>query len=203
MLRLPPTSIRLALPVLVASLALSACAGDDGGAGSSAGAGPSSTAAASDDFNDADVLFAQSMIPHHEQAIEMAEIALDPTVGASPEVVDIATRIQAAQDPEIETMTSWLAAWGEPTQMDTSEGHDMDSMEGMMSAEDMDALAAARSTDFDQRWAEMMIAHHEGAISMAEEVQADGTNAEVRALADEIIRVQSSEITELQQLLGR
>jgi uncharacterized protein (DUF305 family) len=204
MLQLPSLVLRFALIALVASLALTACAGGEEPAGETAAAeSPAAAAGSAEDFNDADVLFAQSMIPHHEQAIEMAEIALDPTVGASPEIVDLATRIQAAQDPEIETMTSWLAAWGEPTQMDASEGHDMSTMDGMMSAEDMDALAAARSTDFDQRWAEMMIAHHEGAISMAEEVQADGTNADVRALAGEIIQAQSSKIAELQQLLGR
>jgi uncharacterized protein (DUF305 family) len=143
------------------------------------------------------------MIPHHEQAVEMAEIALDPTVGASPEIVDLATRIQGAQDPEIQTMTAWLEEWGEPTQMDLSEGHDMSGMEGMMSAEEMDALAAASSTEFDQLWAEMMIAHHEGAISMAADVQEDGVNPEVNALAGEIIEAQSSEIDELRQLLGQ
>lgn len=191
---------KLLLSVFAVSLAFSACGGDDAeptveGSGASSGA--------TDEFNDADVLFAQSMIPHHEQAVEMAEIALDPTVGASPEIVDLATRIQGAQDPEIQTMTAWLEEWGEPTQMDLSEGHDMSGMEGMMSAEEMDALAAASSTEFDQLWAEMMIAHHEGAISMAEDVQEDGVNPEVNALAGEIIEAQSSEIDELRQLLGQ
>lgn len=189
---------KLLVPVVAVSLALSACGGDDAeptveGAGASSGA--------TDEFNDADVLFAQSMIPHHEQAVEMAEIALDPTVGASPEIVDLATRIQAAQDPEIETMTAWLEEWGEPTQMDTSDGHDMSGMEGMMSAEQMDALAAATSTEFDQLWAEMMIAHHEGAITMAEDVQEDGLNPEVIALAGQIIEAQRGEIEELTLLV--
>jgi uncharacterized protein (DUF305 family) len=191
---------KLLLSVFAVSLAFSACGGDDAeptveGSGASSGT--------TDEFNDADVLFAQSMIPHHEQAVEMAEIALDPTVGASPEIVDLATRIQGAQDPEIQTMTAWLEEWGEPTQMDLSEGHDMSGMEGMMSAEEMDALAAASSTEFDQLWAEMMIAHHEGAISMAADVQEDGVNPEVNALAGEIIEAQSSEIDELRQLLGQ
>lgn len=194
-----PTLLKLMIPALVASLALSACGGGDDSEPAAAGSGVAEGSA--EDFNDADVIFAQSMIPHHEQAVEMAEIALDPTVGAGPEVIDLARRIQAAQDPEIQTMTAWLEEWGEPVQMDLSEGHDMSSMEGMMSAEDMDALAAARSTDFDRMWAEMMIAHHEGAISMAEDVQADGVNPDVNALAGEIIEAQSLEIDELRQLL--
>ncbi len=81
-------------------------------------------------FNDADVAFAQGMIPHHEQAIEMADIALDPTVGASAEVRDLATRIKGAQDPEIAMMSGWLTTWGQPMTMDMSGGHDMSSMSG-------------------------------------------------------------------------
>ena len=103
------------------------------------------------------------MIAHHEQAIEMAEIALDPNTGASAEVVDLATRIQAAQDPEVELMTGWLTAAGESVTMDTSDGHDMSSMDGMMTADQMDAMAAMTGAEFDQMWLEMMIAHHEGA----------------------------------------
>lgn len=172
--------------------------------------GPTTTATAATDetaaadadaFNDADVEFAQGMIGHHEQAIEMADMALDPTVGASSEVQDLATRIKAAQDPEIELMTGWLTAWGEPVQMDTSEGHDMSSMEGMMSAEDMDALGAATGTEFDTMWLEMMIEHHEGAIAMAETEQADGLSAEAIALTDAIITAQRGEIDEMQGLL--
>jgi hypothetical protein len=71
-------------------------------------------------FNDADVTFAQGMIPHHQQAIEMADIALDPATGASAQVRDLATRIKAGQDPEIQLMTGWLAAWGQPAQETSS-----------------------------------------------------------------------------------
>ena len=141
------------------------------------------------------------MIAHHEQAIEMAEIALDPNIGASPEVVDLATRIKGAQDPEVELMTGWLTAAGEPVAMDTSEGHDMSSMDGMMTAEQMDAMAAMTGAEFDQMWLEMMIAHHEGAISQSQTVKADGSNADVLALADQIITAQQAEITEMQALL--
>lgn len=152
-------------------------------------------------MNAADVEFAQGMIAHHEQAIEMAEIALDPNVGASPQVVDLATRIKGAQDPEVELMTGWLTAAGEPVAMDTSEGHDMSTMDGMMTADQMDAMAAMTGTEFDQMWLEMMIAHHQGAISQSETVKAEGSNPDVLALADQIITAQQAEITEMQNLL--
>lgn len=153
-------------------------------------------------MNDAEVEFAQGMIAHHEQAIEMAEIALDPNVGASPAVNDLATRIKGAQGPEVELMTGWLNAAGKPVAMDTSDGHDMSSMEGMMTAEQMDAMAAAKGAEFDTMWLEMMIAHHEGAISQSETVKANGSNADVLALADQIITAQQGEIAEMKALIG-
>ena len=169
--------------------------------GTDAPGGTSADSGAAADFNDADVVFAQGMIAHHEQAIEMADIALDPTIGASAEVQDLATRIKAAQDPEIEAMTEWLTAWGQPVQMDTSGGHDMSSMEGVMTAEEMDALGAATGTEFDTMWLEMTIRHHEGAIAMSETVKASGSNADVLALAEQIITAQQAEIAEMQTLL--
>ena len=156
---------------------------------------------ASADFNDADVVFAQGMIADHEQAIEMADIALDPTIGASAEVQDLATRIKDAQDPEIELMTGWLTAWGQPVQMDASGGHDMSNMEGVMTAEEMDALGAATGTEFDTMWLEMMVRHHEGAIAMAETVKASGSSADVLGLAEQIISAQQAEIDEMRALL--
>ncbi len=195
--RLAASAIAL---TLIASLA--ACGSDDSTSADTTPAAKApggSTATAA--LNDADIEFAQGMIAHHEQAIEMAEIALDPSVGASPEVVDLATRIKGAQDPEVELMTGWLTAAQEPVVMDATEGHDMSSMDGMMTAEQMDAMAAMTGTEFDQMWLEMMIAHHEGAISQSKTVKADGSNADVLALADQIITAQQGEITEMQAIL--
>ncbi|MEQ1699603.1 MAG: DUF305 domain-containing protein [Ilumatobacteraceae bacterium] len=195
---------RLAAPVIALALTatLAACGSDDS---SSADTTPATEApggsAATVELNAADIEFAQGMIAHHEQAIEMAEIALDPNIGASPEVIDLATRIKGAQDPEVELMTGWLTAAGEPVAMDASEGHDMSSMDGMMTAEQMDAMSAMTGTEFDQMWLEMMIAHHEGAITQSETVKANGSNADVHALADQIITAQQGEITEMQALL--
>ncbi|MDP1793168.1 MAG: DUF305 domain-containing protein [Acidimicrobiales bacterium] len=192
----------LSRKLTVALAAAAAAARTFGARGGNDTATSSDSAASADStkFNDADVLFAQSMIPHHEQVIEMTEIALDPAVGAGPEVIDIAERIQAAQDPEIKTMKAWLVQWKKPTQMDANGGHDMSSMKGMMSADEMEKLEASRSSEFDQLWAAMMIKHHEGAIGMAEDVQADGENAKVKTVASEIIKAQSSEIEELEKL---
>ena len=148
-------------------------------------------------FNGADVAFALGMIPHHEQAIEMAELALDPNVGAGTKVTAIATRIKAAQAPEIELMTNWLKGWDKPLGMDMSEGHDTSAMSGMMSADDLKALGALRGTAFDATWAKMMIAHHEGAIAMADTLLKTGSNADVRRLAEAIIAAQQIEIDEM------
>ena len=200
---------RLAAPTIAILLSATltatvAACGSDGSATTSdpvAVTASSSSAPEEVTLNAADVEFAQGMIAHHEQAIEMAEIALDPATGASAEVVDLATRIQAAQDPEVELMTGWLSAAGEPVAMDTSDGHDMSSMDGMMTADQMDEMAAMTGADFDQMWLEMMIAHHEGAISQSETVKADGSNPDVLLLADQIITAQQAEIAEMQALL--
>jgi uncharacterized protein (DUF305 family) len=189
--------LRLLSAAALAALALAACGSDDDNTGSPATAPAGSSAA----FDDADVMFAQGMIPHHEQAIEMADIALDPTVGAGPEVADLATRIKAGQDPEIQQMKGWLEKWGQPMQMDTSDGHDMSDMDGMMTVEEMDELGAMTGADFDRMWMEMMIRHHEGAIEMAETVKADGSDPDVLALADAVITAQQAEIAEMQGFL--
>jgi len=194
---------RLATPTIAVALAvtLAACGSDDASSSTSVAVTAPSSSAATVALNTADIEFAQGMIAHHEQAIEMAEIALDPNIGASAEVVDLATRIQGAQDPEVQLMTRWLTAAGEPVTMDVSGGHDMSSMEGMMTAEQMDALAATTGTEFDPMWLEMMIAHHEGAIIQSQTVKANGSDPAVLALADQIITAQKAEITEMQALL--
>ena len=153
------------------------------------------------DFNAADVIFAQMMIPHHEQAIEMSDIALDPTIGASDVVRDLATRIKGAQDPEIATMQGFLTSWKMSLTMDPNMDHG-DMMSGMLSAQDIADLSALRGADFDRAWMAGMIAHHEGAIEMAEDVVRGGKNAAVKTLANSITAAQDAEITEMKKLLG-
>jgi len=186
------------------SLALLAagCGGDDSSSTDTTLPLPAATAGETEVFNEADVTFSQGMIAHHEQAIAMAEIALDPTLGARAEVTDLAGRIRDAQGAEIAQMTSWLDAWGQPMTMDTSGGHEMDSMDGMMSADDMDRLGTLTGPDFDTAWLEMMIEHHEGAITQSETAKAEGTNPDVEVLADQIIAAQTAEIEAMQALLA-
>jgi uncharacterized protein (DUF305 family) len=167
--------------------------------GSSSSSGSQDTDVVVDEaaFNDADVMFAQMMIPHHEQAIEMSDIALDPTVGAGERVRELATQIKNAQDPEITLMKELLTAWGKPL---TSDEDHSSMMSGMLSADELAELGTLTGAAFDSAWAKAMIAHHEGAIEMAEVVLADGKNAETLALAQAIISTQQAEIDILRAL---
>ena len=180
--------IRSIVPV-VAAVLIAGCGGGD------------SSGADAESFNASDVMFAQMMIPHHEQAIEMSDIALDPTTGAGERVRELATAIKAAQDPEIAEMTSLLGGWGMSTEMDPSMDHS-DMMSGMLTLDELDELADLRGEAFDRAWLEAMIRHHEGAIDMAEDVLADGTDASMRSLAERIIAAQRAEIDVMRTLLG-
>ena len=152
-------------------------------------------------LNAADITFAQGMIAHHQQAIEMADIALDPASGAGAEVIDLATRIKGAQGPEVATMTDWLTKAGEPVVADVGGGQAMSTMDGMMTKDQMDAMAAMTGPEFDKVWLGMMISHHEGAISQSQAVKKNGSNADVLTLADDIISAQQAQITEMKALL--
>ncbi|MFD8009205.1 DUF305 domain-containing protein [Streptomyces sp. NPDC058955] len=198
-------TLGLAGAVTAAALLLAACGNDDtmsgmdhGGATASATAsGPSSVApSAAGSFNDADVMFAQMMIPHHEQALEMAKLA--DGRAEDDGIKKIVAAVEKAQDPEIQKMKAWLKGWGKPES--AGMGH---AMAGMMSEQDMKNLAAVKGKDFDRTFAELMIAHHEGAVEMAKDEQKNGANAEAKALADEVVRAQTAEITELRTILDR
>jgi uncharacterized protein (DUF305 family) len=200
--------LALAATGLALVLTLAACGSGDHASMSN---GSASTAAVTGEGRTADISFAQLMIPHHEQAIEMADIALDK--GAGPEVMQLAQDIKAAQDPEIAQMKGWLSAWGAPEQMEGATASDgsmdhsgMDmggmSMAGMMSAEDMSKLMDASGAEFDQMWLQMMVAHHQGAITMANQVLAATSDAEVKKLADAVVAGQTAEIATMQKLLA-
>ena len=153
------------------------------------------------DHNDADIMFAQMMIPHHQQAIEMSDIILakDDVPG---QVVELAEEIKAAQGPEIEQLTTWLGQWGEPTQPeDTHGGHDMSEMEGMLSEQELQELANAPGPEAARLFLEQMITHHEGAVAMAETEVADGTYPPAVDLARSIIDTQQQEIDTMRQML--
>ncbi|WP_271396123.1 DUF305 domain-containing protein [Neomicrococcus lactis] len=148
------------------------------------------------DNNAADTMFAQMMIPHHVQAVEMSDIMLAKT-DLDPAIMTLATDIKAAQDPEIKKMTAWLTGWAEPTAM--AGDH---SMGGMMTSADLDKLNAAQGTEAGKLFLTQMIAHHEGAVEMAKAEVADGKNADAVALAKSIVASQEAEIKEMKDLLA-
>ncbi|GAA2978326.1 DUF305 domain-containing protein [Streptomyces fulvorobeus] len=188
-----------------AALALAACGGngDDSGSahnGHNAASPAASTPAQQGDHNAADTAFAQGMIPHHRQAIEMADLAA--TRAESAEVKKLAAEIKKAQDPEIKTLTGWLTSWGEqiPAEGAGHEGHDM---AGMMAAQEMNQLEPASGKAFDTAFLTMMVKHHEGAVAMAKTEQADGTYQPAKDMAQAIITSQSAEIARMNTLLGK
>ncbi|MGW0349920.1 DUF305 domain-containing protein [Streptomyces anthocyanicus] len=203
-----------------AALVLAACGGS-GGDGGSAGHGghaatapssaPSSASASASasqgQHNAADVAFAKGMIPHHRQAVEMADLA--PGRARSAEVKKLAADIKKAQDPEIRTLSGWLTSWGEDVPAEGAMDHSthdmsgMGGMGGMMTAEEMTGLENASGKAFDTAFTELMIKHHEGAVEMARTEQADGAHGPARKMAGEIIDSQSAEIEQMNALLGK
>jgi uncharacterized protein (DUF305 family) len=142
------------------------------------------------DYSSNDLMFAAMMVPHHEQAIVMSDLALKNS--SNPEVMALATEIKNAQAPEIERMKSW----GD-LEVGSHAGH---GMSGMLSDDELKELESATGPEFDQLFLTGMIKHHEGAIDMAEMVT-DSRNQEVSALAKQIVKAQKAEIALMQILL--
>ena len=181
----------IAAAVLTTALTLSGCGSTPPAAGTPAAGGSSAAA------NAADIDFAQMMIPHHEQAVEMSENLLAKR-GTDPRVTALATEIKAAQEPEITRLTDWLGEWG----ADTGGMSDMDhGTDGMMSEADLMTMDEASGSGADQVFLERMIAHHEGAIAMAQTHQNEGSNADAQALSATIVDSQSAEIAVMTDLL--
>lgn len=167
--------------------------------------------------NSQDATFLVDMVAHHQQAIEMAQMV--PSHTNSAQVRALAAQIEAAQGPEIAKMNSWLEEWNAGSSMGSSSmppgsGHDMPGMDhggptssagsmgpGMMSAGEMADLESKSGTAFDRMWLTMMIAHHEGAVTMSQQELSQGENGEVKALAQDIITAQAKEITEMKAML--
>jgi uncharacterized protein (DUF305 family) len=209
-------SLILTCIVAAATVALVAgCSSSHNMSGVSSSSAAPTTAAQASVHNAQDVTFAQQMIPHHTQAVDMAKLV--PTRSTNPKIVDLASRIDKAQSPEIQQMHGWLTTWGVTSSTTSMPGMSSSmsmpgtsssmSMPGMsggvtggMTDADMQQLAAAKGTQFDSMWLSMMIAHHQGAIDMAKTEIAQGSNAEAKALAQKIIDGQQAEITEMQGL---
>ena len=146
--------------------------------------------------NAADTMFAQMMLPHHSQAVEMSDIMLaKPSLDAK--IIALAKDIKTAQAPEISTMTNYLSAWGESTAMTGDH-----SMAGMMTSADLDKLKAAQGNEAARMFLTQMTAHHEGALEMAKTEVADGKNADAVTLAKSIVSSQEAEINDMKELLA-
>ncbi len=207
------TSLAVAAAV-AGTLILSACSGN-ADPGSTGEAPVPETSVATDtagtgeeisaEHNDADVMFAQMMIPHHQQAVEMSEILLAKD-DIPQNVADFAQGVIDAQGPEIDRMNAMLEAWGQqPMNMDDMDGTGgmggHGGMSGMMSEDDMQQLEDATGTDAAKLYLEQMTRHHEGAVDMAEQQVADGQNPQAVALAEQVIEDQEAEIQEMKTML--
>lgn len=140
-------------------------------------------------------MFAEMMIPHHQQAIDMSNLAL--SLSESDQLKDLAERIIAGQTPEIELMATWIDGPAANSSMGMMGGY---AMGGMASDEEMAALATLSGGDFDKEFLSLMIPHHEGALQMVHMIERS-SDAEVSQLAEDIIRVQTAEIAEMEALL--
>ena len=192
---------------LATAITLTACSDSSSGTSgmegmgdstSSASAAPSSSSAtAAEDFNDQDMTFAQMMKPHHEQAVEMADMILAKD-GISTDVTALATQIKEAQGPEIAQLEEWITAWGAD---DSMSGMDH-SMDGMMSDDDMSSLESATGAEAEKLFLEQMMMHHEGAVEMAQTEVDKGQNADAIEMAEMIVQTQTEEIATMQDLLA-
>ena len=147
-------------------------------------------------YTGADIMFLQMMIPHHQQAIDMSNLAL--TRSKNSELLDLAKKIKSAQSAEIVQMKAWLKDAGASEDM----GHSMHDMGGMLSDAEMADLKAASGTTFDKLWLNGMIGHHDGALHMTNMI-IDADNAELKAFGEGIIKVQTAEIAQMKEMLKK
>lgn len=195
----------------LAAVALAALLVSAGCSRSDEQATPVATTTAADSHNMADVMFVQHMIPHHQQAIEMSDLVLAKQ-GIDARVTQMASQIKAAQGPEIEKMQTWQRQWGMPAMPSgdmgmpghgNMPGHgDMPMMQGMVSEADMAALRNAQGVEADKLFLTHMIAHHEGAITMAQNEIDHGGYQPTVELARSIITAQRQEIDTMKQILA-
>ena len=149
--------------------------------------------------NAADVTFARKMIPHHQQAIDMA--AMVPSRTTNPQLIIMAKHIALDQQAQIDTLQELLRDWGEPAAPDHM-AHDGTGMAGMVDAATMDKLPTLKGAEFDDLWLQSMISHHQGAVAMAEPEIAQGQNPTAVKMAKIIVEWQQFEIDQMHGMMG-
>ncbi len=188
--------IYLAIIGLILLIALRVINSDSGShmMGDSSAKGMNKSQSASDlEMNE--YMFAEMMIPHHQQAVDMSDLALKKST--NPKILDLAQRIKSAQSSEIIQMQSWLGGKEANSMMSDHSGH---SMGGMLTEEEFSKLESSSGVTFDTLFLEGMIVHHEGAIDMAQMIK-DTTTQEVNEFGLNVVEVQSEEIREMKEIL--
>lgn len=149
-----------------------------------------------------DLRFIDAMIPHHQGAVKMANVAQQKS--KRPEIKNLADEIIKAQNQEITQMKKWRAAWypkvgDKPMAYDAKMGHDMEMSSEQMQAMMMDIDLGAADAEFDLRFINAMIPHHEAAVVMAKDALQKSQRPEIKNLAQEIIKAQDIEINQMKQ----
>jgi len=142
-------------------------------------------------------MFLQMMIPHHQQAIDISDLAL--TKSAESELLALAKNIRDEQATEIVTMKAWLDAAGADLEMDHGASH---SMSGMLSDSELAALEKATGKSFDVLWLKGMTGHHDGAIHMATMIE-DASNPEIKSFGQAIVTTQSAQNKQMAAMIKR
>jgi uncharacterized protein (DUF305 family) len=185
-------TLLISATAIVATLTLAGCADTAGNTSSD-----SSSSSESAVFNDQDVMFAQMMLPHHEQAVEMSDMFIAKGDSVDSDVLALAETIKDEQGPEIDQLTTWLDDWGQ----DTSASMDH-SMDGMMSESDMTALDDAEGAEASRLFLEQMTEHHKGAVGMAQQEVDGGANPDAVEMAKNIVESQTAQIDQMDALLS-
>ncbi|WP_020674376.1 DUF305 domain-containing protein [Amycolatopsis nigrescens] len=188
------TTLSSGVLVTAAALMLAGCAGSDAPGAAVPDASPPSPGVSG--FNPVDVAFATQLIPHHQQALEIAAHAGAQAVG--PGVKAVAARIEEADEPQVAELSKLLENWGQPAPEDP--GIDHGSPTGKLSETEVGRLRSATGAEFDRLFAELMIKHHQGSVSMANKQIAEGVNPEAVDLARRVLMAQQAEIAELEKL---
>lgn len=151
----------------------------------------------SSELSGSDIMFLQMMIPHHQQAVDISELAL--TVSKDAELLALATDIRDGQSAEIIKMEKWLS----DSNSNHSMGHSMgDSMGGMLSDTELSDLKAATGKNFDLLWLKGMTVHHEGALHMSQMIE-DANNSEIKRFGENIVRDQTAQIEQMKAMISR
>ncbi|GAB3720450.1 DUF305 domain-containing protein [Amycolatopsis oliviviridis] len=160
------------------------------GCSTATGAAPTASAPGA---NQADITFSQQMVPHHQQSIQVANLAAERS--ASEYVKATAAKIVKAESAEVQTMTAWLQSWNAAVL--PAAGHAGHAMPGMITEGQVASLQNLTGAEFDKTWLPLMAEHLRNGVTMAKTVLSSGEHAETKALAQEIVENQSAAIDEI------